>query len=290
MEVMNKRSKLEETLLIVIGVFLTAASVNIVYEPIGMVTGGVSGLAIVIKAYTEGFINGGIPVWITNTVINIPLFIATWVILGRKAILKTLFASALFSIALYLVPSFDMQYKDLLLAAVFGGVLGGTGLGLVFATYATTGGTDLLSVIVHRYFKHVSVAKMLMVIDGVVVILGAMAFGIRKAAYAVIAVYITGKVMDGILEGLKFAKLAYIISDQYEEIAKEILIDIDRGVTGISTTGMYLKKERKMLFCVVSKKEIIQIKDIVAKKDPKAFVIVSDVREVMGEGFIEYRQ
>lgn len=290
MEIMSKRTKLEEFVLIIIGVFLLAASVNMVYEPIGMVTGGVSGLAIVIKYYTSGIIPGGIPIWISNTVINIPLFIVAWFVLGKKYIRKTLFATVCFSVALSIVPRFNMEHQDLLLAAVYGGVLGGIGLGLVFATYATTGGTDLLSAIANHYIKHHSVAKMLMVIDGTIVILGAVVFGLQKAAYAVIAVYITAKVMDSILEGFKFAKLAYVISDKYEEIAEEILTDMDRGVTGISTMGMYLKKDRKMLFCVVSQKEIIQIKDIVAKKDPKAFVIVSDVREVMGEGFIEYRQ
>lgn len=290
MEIMSKRSKLEEILLIVIGVFLLAASVNMVYEPIGMVTGGVSGLAIVIKHYTQGILHGGIPIWVTNTIINIPLFIVAWFVFGSKYIRKTLFATVCFSVALSIVPNFKLEQQDLLLAAVYGGVLGGIGLGLVFATYSTTGGTDLLSAIINRYVKHHSVGKMLMVIDGTIVALGGVVFGIQKAAYAVIAVYITTKVMDSILEGFKFAKLAYVISDKYEEIAQEILIEMDRGVTGVSTVGMYMKKERKMLFCVVSQKEIIQIKDIVAKKDPKAFVIVSDVREVMGEGFIEYRQ
>ena len=108
--------------------------------------------------------------------------------------------------------------------------------------------------------------------------------------YAIIAVYITSKVSDGILEGMKFAKLAYIISDRYEEIADHILNEMSRGVTGISATGMYSNKEKKMLFCAVSKKEMVELCDIVHKIDPAAFVIVSDAREVMGEGLIEYKQ
>lgn len=290
MEIMNKRSKGEEFLLIVVGVFLLAASVNIVFEPIGMVTGGISGLAIVVKHYSSHIISEGIPVWLTNIALNIPLFVIAWRVLGKNHIKKTIYATICFTIALYVIPTFDIQFDDLLLASIAGGVLAGIGLGMVFATTATTGGTDLFSAVIHYYVKHYSVAKLLMIIDASIVILGAMVFGLHKAAYSVIAVYITGKVMDGILEGLKFAKLAYIISDYYEEIANTILKDMDRGVTGISTTGMYLGKDRKMLFCVVNQKEIIYLKDIVAKKDPKAFVIVSDVREVMGEGFIEYRQ
>ena len=290
MEIISKRPKWVDILLIIMGAFLVAASVNIIYEPIGMVTGGVSGLAIVIKYYTGGIIPGGIPIWVSNTLFNIPLFIVSWFTFGKKYIGKTLFATACLSVALSIVPTFNMEHEDLLLAAVYGGVLGGAGLGLVFATSATTGGTDLLCALINKHVKHQSMGRTLMIIDGITVGLGAAVFGLRKAAYAVISVYITTMIMDSILEGLKFAKLAYIISDKYEEIADEILLDMDRGVTGISTTGMYMKKERKMLFCVVSQKEIIQIKGIVAKKDPKAFVIVSDVREVMGEGFIEYKQ
>ena len=290
MEIISKRSKWQQALIIIIGVFLVAASVNMIYEPIGLVTGGVSGLAIVIKYYTQNIIPEGIPIWLSNTLINLPLLVVSWFVLGKKYLGKTLFATVCFSVALSIVPTFNIVQEDLLLAAVFGGVLGGAGLGLVFSTTATTGGTDLLSAIINHYVSQHSVGRTLMIIDGSIVILGAAVFGIRKAAYAVIAVYITSIIMDSILEGLKFAKLAYIISDKYEEIADEILMDMDRGVTGISTMGMYTQKERKMLFCVVSKKEIIKIKGIVAKKDPQAFVIVSDVREVMGEGFIEYKQ
>jgi uncharacterized membrane-anchored protein YitT (DUF2179 family) len=111
-----------------------------------------------------------------------------------------------------------------------------------------------------------------------------------NALYATIAVFITAKVSDGILEGLKFAKMAYIISDDYLRIADAIMHQMDRGVTGINATGMYSSRDKKMLFCVVSKNEIVKIIEIAQKIDPKSFVIVSDVREVMGEGFIEYRQ
>lgn len=148
----------------------------------------------------------------------------------------------------------------------------------------------MLSMTLHRFFRHYTVPQILMVIDGCIVVSGAAVFGIKSALYAVIAVYITTKVSDAILEGLKFAKMVYIISDHHEEIAAEILTTMDRGATGIAIKGMYTGNDRNMLFCVVSKKEIVQIKEIVRKLDPKAFVIVSDVREAVGEGFIEYKQ
>lgn len=277
-------------LLIITGTLLMAVSVKAVYEPLEMVTGGITGLAIVIKKITSYWIEGGLPIWITNILLNIPLFITALVVLGKNYLKNTFFATISFTIALYIVPSLDLVYRDYLLASVFGGVIGGTGLGLVFVTLASTGGTDLVAMLINKYKPYYSVPQILIVIDSVIVLAGAISFGITKALYAVIAVYITSKVSDGILEGLKFAKMAYVISDYYEEIAYHIMKKLDRGVTGVSATGMYSNKEKKMLFCVVSKKEIIELTSIVSEIDPKAFIIVSDVREVMGEGFREYRQ
>lgn len=284
------KTKVSHYLLIIIGTFLMAASVNLVYDPLDMVTGGVTGLAIVIKKITSVWIKGGVPIWLTNLLLNIPLFLAAWLVRGKTFLKNTFFATVSLTVALYIVPTFDIVYQDYLLAAVFGGVLGGIGLGLVFMTLSSTGGTDLLAMVLHKFMPYYTVPQILTVIDGLIVFAGVISFGLTKALYAIIAVYITTKVSDSLLEGLKFAKMAYIISDHYEEIAQMILKDLDRGVTGISATGMYSNKEKKMLFCVVSKKEIVELTDIVAKIDPKAFIIVSDAREVMGEGFREYRQ
>lgn len=284
MEVYKRTSSKQDILFIVVGTLLMAISVNTIYEPMDMVTGGVSGLAIVIKYFTK------IPIWLINAIINIPLFIIALKVKGKNFISKTLFATICFTIALYIIPSFNIQNEDIFLASITGGVIGGTGLGLVFLTSASTGGTDLMSSIIQHYFKHYSIAQILAILDGGIVLLGAIIFGINKAVYAIIAVYITSKIMDNILEGLKFAKLAYIISDEYETIAKVIMENMDRGVTGIKSVGMYSKSNKQMLFCVVSKKEIAKLKEVVSKIDNKAFLIISDVREVMGEGFIEYRQ
>ncbi len=163
-------------------------------------------------------------------------------------------------------------------------------MGLVLATMSTTGGTDVLCMLLHVKLKHISVPRLLNFVDGLVVVTGVFVFGINKALYAIISVYIVSKVSDGIMDGMKFAKMAYIISERYMEIAEHILTAIDRGVTGLNATGMYSNKDRKVLFCVVSKKEMVEVLEITHRLDPQAFVIVSDVREVMGEGFIEYKQ
>ncbi|MBE5960594.1 MAG: YitT family protein [Lachnospiraceae bacterium] len=291
MEKILKKTQTRDFLFLIVGTILIALSVNWVYDPMGMVTGGVTGLAIALK-YLTGLVlpSGGIPVWITNIIFNVPLFIAAFFILGKKFIGKTLFATISLTTFIAILPSVPLFAEDYLLAAVFGGVFSGAGMGLVLATMSTTGGTDLLSMLIHEKKKHLSVPTVLMVVDAAVVILGIFVFGINAALYAIIAVYISAKTSDSILEGLKFAKMAYIISDHHEEIAAEILNDMDRGLTGINVTGMYSNAEKKMLFCVVSKKEMVELIDIVNKKDSKAFVIVSDVREVVGEGFIEFKQ
>lgn len=275
---------------IIVGSVLMAVAVNLIYEPLGMVTGGLAGLAIVVKEITKFIWEGGLPVWLFTVITNIPLFLISIKMLGLKTMFNVTLGTLAYVLTLMLIPIYDFQFDDLLLASLVGGAITGVGLGMVFSASASTGGTDLMATLIQRYKPHMSVPIILTIIDGLIIILGALVFGLGNALYAIIAVFITAKVSDGILEGLKFAKMAYIISDEYEKIAEVIMTSLDRGVTGLSSTGMYSNKERKMLFCVVSKKEIVRIIEISKKIDPKSFVIINDVREVMGEGFIEYRQ
>lgn len=274
---------------IIAGTFLMALGINLAFDPMGMVCGGVTGLAIVIKHVTGLVAEGGVPVWLTNLLFNGPLFIIALKKKGKKYILKTVFATVSLSVWIYILPIFKL-FDEYLLATLFGGVMTGSGIGLVFARMATTGGTDLLSAILHEKLKHLSIPQLLAVIDGAIVVLGAVVFGIENAMYAICVVYLCSKISDGLLQGLKFAKMAHIISDKAEEIAEVVLRDVDRGATGVKVQGMYSKEEKKMLICVVTKKEIVELIDIVHKIDPSAFVIVNDVHEVRGEGFIEITQ
>lgn len=178
--------------------------------------------------------------------------------------------------------------NDIFLSALFGGIISGVGTGLVFLAQATTGGTDMLAALIQKRMKHYTIAQIMQVLDGIIVLAGATVFGIRVALYALIAIFCVAKITDGLIEGLKFSKQAYIISDRYQEIADSIMAEMSRGVTGLTARGMYSDSEKNMLFCVVSKKEIVQLRELVARFDSRAFVIVSDVREVFGEGFTEY--
>lgn len=279
---MKNRPVWVDYVLIVVGAFIMGFAIKNMYDPVNLVTGGVSGIAIIMKSLA------GIPLWITNTALNIPLFLVAWKINGWKFIKRTAVATVALSVSLYVIPEVAFLPDDLFLASLFGGIVSGVGTGLVFMFSATTGGTDMLAALLQRKMRHYSIAQIMQVLDGMVVLAGATVFGVQYALYALIAIYAVSKISDGILEGLKFSKQAFIISEHYQEIADAIMTRMERGVTSLDAVGMYSGEGRKMLFCVVSKKEIVQIREIVREFDRRAFVIVSDVKEVFGEGFIEY--
>ena len=274
-------------LMIIVGTGLMSLAINSVFDAAGMVTGGFSGIAIIIKAWTKNLIEGGIPLWVTNCVLNLPLFVIAWKVRGFSFIKRAILGEISLSVWLAIQPVWNLAGNDLLLSALYGGVIQGVGIGLVFLGGGTTGGTDMMAAIIQKFLKHYSIAQIMQVIDAMVVLVGMYVFGVHKALYAIIAVYLVTKVSDGLIEGLKFSKAAYIITGKPKEISDMIINDLDRGVTGINAKGMYSGQDKLMLFCVVNKKEMIMLKEKVDKIDPDAFVIVTDAREVHGEGFIE---
>ena len=280
---MKQRTAAADYVLIIAGSFIMGYAIKNIYDPANLVTGGASGLAIVVKELA------GIPLWLTNTILNIPLFLAAWKIHGWRFIKRTLVATVALSLSLYVIPERVLiPSGDMLLIALFGGIITGVGTGMVFLAQATTGGTDMLEALIQKKFPHYTLPQVLQVLDALIVLAGVAEFGIQPALYALIAIYALSKVSDGILEGLKFSKMVYIISDESEQIARSVMEEMGRGVTGLDATGLYSGTRRQMLCCVVSKKEISRLKELVREQDRKAFVIVSDVREVLGEGFIEY--
>ncbi len=269
---------------------MMAVAVNVIYDPMELITGGVTGLGIAIKYYTKSLFDGGIPIWVTNLVFNIPVFLISLKVFGFRYVSKTLYATLALTAFLAILPPVSLFESDYLLSALFGGLLSGAGIGLVLLTMATPGGTDMLAMLISHWKPYFSVPQIIFVVDGIIVVIGAVVFGINAALYATIAVYVTSKVSDGILDGLKFAKCAYIISDHAKEIADAIIVDLDRGVTGLNGEGMFSHLDKKVLYCVVSRKEIVNVLDIVYKHDPTAFVTISDVREVWGEGYGELKR
>ena len=284
----RKQERLLPYLYIILGTAVLALSIQCFFEPIGLVTGGFTGLAIVIKSLTNGVIKDGVPIWLSNILLNTPVFIIAYIIKGRKFVGRTVFGAIMLSVWLYIIPTMDMSQGDFLLAAIFGAVFSGAGIGLVLRGHATTGGTDMVAALIQMKLKHYSIPQIMQILDGIVVLTGLYVFGIRPGMYAIVAIFVATKVTDIVLEGFRYSKAAYIITNKHEEIAKKIMEDIDRGVTGIHAMGMYTGDEKCVLYCVVSMREIIEVEELVREIDSNAFVIVSDVREVLGEGFSDY--
>lgn len=274
--------------LILVGTAVMALAIQCIYDRVGLVTGGFTGLTIIIRNITKSVISGGIPLWFANIVLNIPVFIYSYVKFGKKFVGRTLFATIMLSVWLYIIPGVDLSGDDYLLAALFGGVFTGVGMGIVLRAGATTGGTDMVAALIQTKMRHYSVVQIMQVMDAAIVIAGLYVFGLRSTLYAVVSIFVSTKVSDGFLEGFKNSKAALIITNHYKEVAARVMDELGRGVTGMDAKGMYTQDYKCVLYCVVSRKEIVQLKEIVNDVDPDAFVIVSDVREVLGEGFMEY--
>jgi len=272
-----------------IGASILAIGIYLFFMPHNLVVGGVSGLGIILLHYTQD-LAFPVPVWLTNLVVNIPLILIALKVIGFKFIAKTIFATAFLTFALFLLEEYVPYFleTDLFLAAVMGGVVCGIGVGVVYRSMATTGGTVLVATLIHRTFRHLPMSRVLMVVDWSIILLGFFVFGSERTMYALIAIFICTKTMEYVLEGIHFAKAAFIISENSGSIATVITEKMGRGITSLSGRGHYTGKEKDVLMCVVSKREIVRLKDIVSAVDAKAFVIVADVREVLGEGFREF--
>ena len=276
-----------QILFMILGAALVAFGTKCVYDPAGLVTGGVSGLSIVIKELSERHLEFQIPLWVSNVVLNVPIFLIALKMDGFKAVIRTGFVWGLMTLILIVQPPIEVLPDNLLLVSIYGGICFGVGTGLLIRARATSGGTDMLGYALRHFFRHVSMGRLIQLIDGAVVLVGAMVFGVERTLYAIISVFIMGKVTDYVLDLGKSARMAMIISDSPELIASDIMTDLDRGVTGLLGKGMYTGDDKVVIMCICSARDIVQIKDIVWEYDRRAFFVVADVAEAMGEGFIE---
>ena len=273
------RNKIWNYIGITLGAFITALGMSVFLIPNKIASGGVSGLATVIH-YTFGF-----KVGITMLAINIPLLCFGLKEFGLRFIYKTLYATVILSLFVDLLGSFvTSPTSDLLLSSIYGGLVVGLGLGLVFRFGATTGGTDLAAQIIYRYLQ-ISVGQTLLLIDGLVIVLAAFVFGIERALYAFLVVFLTAKVIDLIQEGEGFAKAVFIISDHGPAIGDTIIKDLNRGVTYLHGKGGFSGRSREIILVVVARSELSTLKNLVRAIDEQAFVMVANMNEVLGEGF-----
>lgn len=274
-------------LCLLIGTALMAIATEGFFEHARLIVGGITGIGIMLDDWTKREFALHIPLWLTNMALNIPLFCYAWHKKGRKFMGKTVLTSLLFSVMLYLEELWPVSTEDPLLAAVFGGTAMGIGLGFVFSAGATTGGVDLAATLLHMHWRQFPVSRLLFALDAAIILAGMAMFGIESSLYAILAVFVTEKSLVWATEGVNYAQAAWIISDKNEEIAEALLSELGRGVTAFPAEGKYTGKERDVLFCVFSQKEIHFVKSIIVNIDRNAFFLLTDIREVLGEGFSE---
>lgn len=270
---------------LIAGTALMAIGAEGFLEHADLVAGGITGIGIMLDAWTQGRFGFHVPLWFVNIIGNLPLFLLAWKRKGCAFVGRSAFTAALFSLMLYVEELFPLYSKDPLLAAVFGGVSLGIGLGLVLSADATTGGVELAATLLHMRCRFISVSKFIFLLDASIILVGIAFFGVEQGLYAILAVYITDQFIDWVVEGANYAKAAWIISDKNEEIAVALLSELRRGVTAFPATGKYTGEGREVLFCVFSKKEVHSVKSIIMNIDRNAFFLLTDIREVLGNGF-----
>lgn len=263
---------------ITVGLFLSALSYRMFLIPNEVAPGGFTGIGQLLNALF------GINVGTVSIILNVPLFAVSMRSLGLTFGVKSFAASMLLSLLIDYLP-IPAATDDILLASVFGGVVGGAGFGLILRGSATTGGSDMLGTLIHSVFPPLKVGVVVFMIDAAVVLASAFVFSPILAMYALISTFIMNFTLEYVLEGPNKAIAFLIVSTQSDAIAKQIMADMDRGVTGLNGTGKFSGKSREVLLCVINRFETMQLRRIVVTKDPKAFMIAINAHEVLGEGF-----
>lgn len=263
---------------IVLGCIIGGAAYPMFLVPNNIAPGGLTGVATVLNFLM------GVPVGLTSMLMNIPLFILGYKAMGRVFVVRSFIATVLFSMAIDLikVPAVTM---DPLLGTLYGGVLLGIGLGLILRGGATTGGTDMVARMVHSRFPFISVGMFLMMIDGLVVVLAGVCVGLNEGLYAMIAIFVTSKLIDMVMAGLTQTRACYIITSATDAVTDRIMEEMDRGVTHLMAKGAYSGTARPVILCVLSSQEVVKLKDIVREEDEKAFMFITGAHEALGEGF-----
>jgi len=257
------------------------------YAPNGIAFGGITGLAQIINAVLPWA-----PIGVLVILMNIPLFLLGWKLIGMGLLVSSLYAMAVSSL---MIDGIDFLYRfsamDPILATIYGGVLMGLSLGVIIRQGATTGGTDLAARLLKLKLAWLPMGRLLLIIDLAVIVAVAVAFrSLDSALYGLVALYISTIVMDGVLYGLDNAKVAYIISPRHDDICAAIIRELDRGVTLLHGHGGYTGDEKQVVLCAFKQREIVALRRVVKELDPNAFLIVCNAHEVLGDGFREYRK
>jgi len=271
--------------MIILGCFCMAASINAFYLQHHFLSGGISGIALIL------YYLFGLPVYLTNIILNIPLYVVAYRHFSRSFFVSTVFCSLFFSVALkatdFLIAT--SYVPDQLLSCLAAGIFNGIGAAMVYRVGASSGGTDIIGFMMTKYYN-ISVSVTNFVLGTLLLVFGAFLYGITPALYSLILFFITFKITNVFMVGFDYKKSLLIITDEPEVIAASIMKEADRGVTYLYGEGAYTKKERKVLFVVVKLTQLAKIKRLIHEADPMAFVIVQDANDVLGRGFTNPQQ
>lgn len=271
---------IKDFITIAIGCFIMAMGTSWFLLPNQLSSGGFAGISTIIYYLFK------LPLGITMFFLNIPLLIWAFFKISKELFFKSILGTILLTIFIDLLDTLPALTEDKLLACIYGGILIGIGTAIVLRAAASTGGTDLLTYVVRKYKPHFQTATLIVVVDTIIVLLNVVFFNkIEVGLYSAIAIYLMGKMIDIVFEGVNFTKMMFIISKDYKEIASKVGKELDRGSTAIYAKGMYTKEKRMMLLCVGTRTEIAKIKMIAIQTDPRAFIITANARETWGKGF-----
>ncbi|MCR8660267.1 YitT family protein [Paenibacillus endoradicis] len=281
-------TSIKQLIPITIGAALYAFGLQVFVIPNQLMEGGVTGIAVLLNYIFS------LPMSITTLIINIPLFLVGWKILGSKKMVYTIYGSVMLSIFLALLEysshrnyliAFDQSY-DSMLIVLYAGVTLGAGLGIVFRYGGTTGGIDIIARILSRW-RGYSMGQIILVFDAIIIGVSVFYISLDKILYTLVMVFIASKMIDFIQNGAYTAKAFSIITDRGDEIAQQITIELERGVTIVPALGAYSGKDKKVVYCVVPRSETHRLKQLVRNIDPIAFIVINEVQDVLGEGFKE---
>ena len=275
--------KIKSYLLIFLGVVLLSASISLFCVPNKIVSGGVSGISTIL------FYLFKIPVGLSYYAINILLLVFGYRVLGKKFVIKTLICAGLAATLTDIFSYFPPLTDDVVLASLFGGLLGGLGIGLTLIENASTGGTDVVGRLAQSKFEHISIGKLLMIVDAVIIGASFLVFGnINRTLYGVMSLYVSGTAIDVLIKRMNVSKVAFVISQKGDLIAKKLVQSSGRGVTILEATGAYTMREKKMLVCALKQYEIASFQNKILKIDSDSFIVFCESEQIVGNGFYVY--
>ena len=287
MEKNSVRGMLRDVSLLLIGSLIYGIGIYMFVVPANIAPGGASGIALMVNFVT------GLPVGTLTLVLNVPLLILAWFYRSKKFAVSTAITTAVCSFVLdFVVPLFIPVYAgDRLLCSLYGGVLVGAGMALIFIAGSTTGGTDILGYILQKKRPHMSIGRALMIVDGIILAASIFVFGnIEAALFGLISLYVQTKVIDAIIYGGEVGSMATIVTSNPDEITEKVISELDRTATLLPAKGAYSRKDTNVLLCTVRKSQFSRLKKIVYDADPNAFVMVTDTSEVFGLGFKDFTE